>query len=424
MAPTTQWDEVFEVTVEKLVFGGQGIGKLANGKTVFIWNALPGERVMARIIKHASSYDEAVATEIIQASNERVIPKDKAYLSTSPWQIINFDAENRYKKDITVELMDRQSIQLPVIKDTTHTEQDWYYRNKMEYNFANTESIDFAIYERGSHNKVAIKNSSLALPNINQIGNDLCDALIRSSVKANDLNTIIIRSSRLKNVVAHLFVNDPEFQKVSLPDALSGLRVSYRQQIGPRLTRTQLLYELGNTKLDDDLLGHNFGYDIDSFFQINLPVFELAIKQIKQHINESDVVDVYAGVGAIGLSVARSRADLIELDSSAINAAHINAKRCGIDAQFFELSSEKALSRIVADKPLIVDPPRSGLHDKLTAKILETHPRKIAYLSCNPATQARDLRRLKDDYKVDYFEVYNFFPKTPEIETLAILSLK
>jgi 23S rRNA (uracil1939-C5)-methyltransferase len=95
-----------------------------------------------------------------------------------------------------------------------------------------------------------------------------------------------------------------------------------------------------------------------------------------------------------------------------------------LDVTVVETSSETALDYIVADKPVIFDPPRAGLHDKVVARTLEVLPPRIAYLSCNPATQARDLAKLTESYTITYFEAFNFFPHTPHIETLAILERK
>jgi len=107
-----------------------------------------------------------------------------------------------------------------------------------------------------------------------------------------------------------------------------------------------------------------------------------------------------------------------------ITMADVNVKKSGLNAQIIKSSSENALSYIEAGKTIIFDPPRAGLSDRVTARVLEAKPPKIIYLSCDPATQARDLARLQVRYNITYFEVFNFFPRTPHIETLAILKAK
>ena len=125
---------------------------------------------------------------------------------------------------------------------------------------------------------------------------------------------------------------------------------------------------------------------------------------------------MYAGVGSIGLSVAGSEVQLIEADAATAAMARVNA------AEVIESPSEKVLEYIPSDRTVIFDPPRAGLHDKVVQHTLAVLPPKIIYLSCNPATQARDLAQLQQAYDITFFEGYNFFPHTPHIETLAVLN--
>jgi 23S rRNA (uracil1939-C5)-methyltransferase len=216
-------------------------------------------------------------------------------------------------------------------------------------------------------------------------------------VRAGDLKTIIVRSSQGEEVTVSLFVKTESFPALDLPEGIQGLRVYYSNPKSPASVLTKLLYERGASILRDDLLEKTFLYDTD------------------------DLVDMYAGVGSIGLSVAGHKVDLIDLDPATVRMARINAASSGLEAKVIESSSEKALEFINGSKPLIVDPPRAGLHGKVTARILEVMPPQVIYLSCNPATQARDLLKLQEKYTIGYFEIFNFFPRTPHIETLAIL---
>jgi 23S rRNA (uracil1939-C5)-methyltransferase len=133
---------------------------------------------------------------------------------------------------------------------------------------------------------------------------------------------------------------------------------------------------------------------------------------------------MYAGVGSIGLSVVKEHARLIELDPSTAAMARVNAAKSGVEAEVIETSTEKALDYISSERTVIFDPPRAGLHAKVIQACLEKLPPQIVYLSCNPATQFRDLALLTEKYDVAPIEIYNFFPRTPHIETLAILTRK
>ncbi len=129
---------------------------------------------------------------------------------------------------------------------------------------------------------------------------------------------------------------------------------------------------------------------------------------------------IMKSVAHIGLTVS-DQADLVEINQFAVNEMTKNIAKLGLKSQAILSPAEKATDYIVKNKTLIVDPPRAGLHQKVVDKILEVLPPKVIYLSCNPITQARDLKMLLAEYKITKVVGYNFFPRTPHIENLIIL---
>lgn len=410
-----------EVTVSKLVHGGQGLAELSDGRKVFVWNALPGETVRVRVIKKKRSYAEAIAEEVVTPAAERVEPREDNYLATSPWQMMQYAAENKYKAEIVRELFAHEKVTLPDFGETEHDSQEWNYRNKMEYSFwGDDDGLHLALHRRGSHGKQIVQGSALAMPALDAGALAVLAELRKLDVRAGDLKTIIVRCTQDGAVAAALYTKIESFPLFEMPNEVQGLRVYYSNPKSPASVPTKLLHELGDVTLSDELLGTRFTYDVDSFFQVNLPIYEKALARIREHC-ESDPVDMYAGVGSIGLSIAKQHVELVELDPATAAMARLNAQASGIDAEVVEASTEKALEYIVEDRPVIFDPPRAGLHAKVVEHCLEVKPPQILYLSCNPATQARDLALLQQTYEVTFFEVYNFFPRTPHIESLAIL---
>jgi 23S rRNA (uracil1939-C5)-methyltransferase len=410
------------VAITKLVHGGQGLGELSDGRKVFVWNALPGETVAIRVIKNKRSYAEAIAAHVIEPSKQRIAPNEENYLATSPWQIMNFASENEYKKAIVEELFAHEKVSLPKIAPVIHGNNEWQYRNKMEYSFwGDNDGIHLALHQRASHGKQIVTGSKLALPAIDAAANAIAQQLSALNTRAGDLKTIMVRCNQQGQAVGALFTKLESFTTLALPKELQGLRVYHSNPKSPASVRSKLLYELGDPLLQDELLGQAFRYDVDSFFQVNVPIFEIALTRMKEHCHEPFITDMYAGVGTIGLSIAGSAVDLIELDPPTARMAEVNAAANKLQVSVIETSSEKALQYITADRPVIFDPPRAGLHDKVVEQVLEVLPPKIIYLSCNPATQTRDLAKLQTNYVVELFEIYNFFPRTPHIETLAIL---
>lgn len=410
------------VEIEKLVHGGQGLAELADGRKVFVWNALAGETVRVELNKRKKSYAEGTAVEIIKPSPNRIEPIETNYLATSPWQIMDFETENFWKQKITQELFIQAGIKLP--KFTIQTDNKQYnYRNKMEYSFwGDDDGVHLALYNRGSHQKQIVTGSALALQAIDLAANAVVEELNNRGIRAGDLKTLVVRSDQSGNAVAGLYVKPKSFTKVKLPKELKGLRVYHSNPKSPASVRSELLYQLGDCNLTDTVQGVALAYDVDSFFQVNVPVFDMALNTMKKFVqDEPRLVDMYAGVGSIGLSLAKKSVDLVENDPSTAAMAEINITNSDLKAKVILAPSEKCLDYITSKHTIVFDPPRAGLHAAILDRILEVNPPKIIYLSCNPATQARDIAKLQGIYQIKYFELYNFFPRTPHIESLAVL---
>ena len=408
-----------ELTIDKLVHGGQGMGVIGDGRKAFIWNALPGEVVRARLTRTRKDFVEGIAEEIISPSAHRIEPKEDIYLATSPWQIMDLEYENIQKALIVSETFSREHVELPdfsMLSDNV----PFGYRNKIEFSFYGDDSgLHYAFFNRGSHQKQIVTESALALPQINSAAKEFLQELNTHTIRAGDLKSVIFRCDQNGEVVAALFVKPETFVELKKPKVIKGLKVYHSNPKSPASVLTKLIYQEGTTTLTDELNGTPITYDVCGFFQVNLPVFEMALKEIADATkNETKKVDMYSGVGTIGLAIGNTKT-LVELDKANIDMANHNAQNQDVDV--VHASTEKALQYIESDVALIVDPPRSGLHKDVIERILSVKPPIICYLSCNPATQARDLALLKDSYRISSFSGYNFFPKTPHIETLVIL---
>lgn len=384
-----------EVKIEKLVPGGQAFGELSDGRKVFVWGALPGETVRVQLTKSKRHYAEAVVTEVIEAAPERVEPRDECYLSTSPWQIMTEDAEVKYKSQLVQEAFRQEHIELPYV-EIKGDGKFWQYRNKMEYSLwwdHDTARIWQAFHRRGSHQKILVKSSSIERPEIWNEAQRVIAKLNANGEEARKYQSLLIRCNQAGQVSGALFENGKSHPVMN--------------------------------NLTDTILGETYSYSPNGFFQINLPVYEMALNEIKQYLTDQPVVDMYSGVGTIGLSVARDRQlTLVETDNSAYRELQNNLPANRPDIQAVHARSEEALEYITSDACIIVDPPRAGLDRKVIDRILETTPQRVIYLSCNPATQARDVALLSGKYRITHNQPFNFFPRTPHIENLAVLMLK
>ena len=381
------------VTIDRLVPGGQGIGTLKTGQKAFVWGVLPGETVEFSITKRKPSFVEGVVHRVVTPSPHRVDPKDACHLATSSWQIMDYDFELAQKSALVKECFRQQHIDLPDLPPTATDGKSYFYRNKMEYSlyWDNIASkIRLAFHARGTHRKLPIDQSSLENPAVFAAATKLVDELNLAQKSACDYQAILVRSDSKDDTRTALYK---------------------KRQPHPKLS-----------PLTDTICGHSYSYSPNGFFQINLPVYELALQAIQPHIQTAKVIDLYAGVGTIGLSVARDRdLTLVEVDKSAFLEL---TKNCPPSARPVLAKSEAVLDFIAPDTTVIVDPPRAGCDPKLIERLASVRPPAIIYLSCNPITQARDLAPLLEVYKITACQTFNFFPRTPHIEHLTVLTAK
>ena len=409
------------IKIEKVIPGGMALGNLEDGKKAFFWNALPGEMVEEfKVIKNKSHYIEAIATKTSLQNSHRIPPKDECFFSTSPWQIIDYKYELELKRELIQEIFREHGIDIDKPEIITDG-KDFFYRNKMEYSlYWNNElnKIELAFHQRNSHTKIPINKSSIERPEIFEAAKDIIEDLNSRHEEARKYQSLLLRCNQKGEVSGGLYENKkphPTFKPLS-----------------------------------DTILGHKYSYSPNGFFQINLPVYELALKEIKKHINTEEVLDLYAGVGTIGLTCASNHhLTLVECDKSAFSEMQKNVTVSGIsergsarvsafspvatgendatrNSNIFCIldKSENVTNYISSNQTVILDPPRAGCDKKLINKLNEVKPKTIIYLSCNPATQARDIKLLLENYIIETVKTFNFFPRTPHIENLVILHKK
>jgi 23S rRNA (uracil1939-C5)-methyltransferase len=424
-------NKIVKIYIDKLVHGGQGIGIYENGKKCFVWGALPGETVEAVITKSRKDYLEGLVESVIEPSQDRIEPKEpEIYLSTSPWQIVNYLKEAVYKQKILEESFGREGLVIDW-QDFYQDAREYGYRNKMEYNFwfdKDTSRVSLALHKRGSHLKIPVNGSLLASDRINTVSQELIEFINEKNIEGRQLKSVIIRSCASGYVGLSVFVKDKKivdlFDDFSIEN--SGLEIIYSDPKSPASVATELLYS-NQDLLTDHLNGIDFKYSTRSFFQVNLPVYEQVLGKIKKYlssISRNTVIDLYSGVGSIGLTVVGNNEQLImiETDAEASAQAQENIKSTKYQ-RMITASAEESISYITGKETIIVDPPRAGLHSKVRSRLIEVKPKEIIYLSCNPSTQARDVKELIDaGYKITSAQGFNFFPRTPHIESLIILS--
>lgn len=494
--------QIFEtLTLEKIVGGGQALGTLVDGHKCFVWGGLPGETVTVRVIKKKSHFVEATVEEVISPSPDRIQPRDPdSYLSTSPWQIMPLEIEQIYKRQLIDDAFTLHNVALPAEIDIYCNNVAYGYRNKVEFSWysksimsravsqkepgavsgfglfsddtrgVNTHSdrdglsgdtLDLAFFRRGSKGKIVVNGTSLTHPEINNLARAIRDLLRHKRVAARQLKTLLVRCNQSGSCVWQLYIKDRLPEIITADEAAKlpaqGGEIIYSDPRSPASRITERLAYFGDTTLTDTILGVPFRYACESFFQVNIPVYEQALRDMKEwagrdYSNQQRVIsqkksgqlhvgpglfsddiravrlstlDLYAGVGTIGLTIGGGNVTLVESNADAVREMQRNITELGrTDARAVLAPSEQALDYITGKEIVIVDPPRAGLHADVIATLLQKLPPRIIYLSCNPVTQARDVALLQQHYRIAWHRGYNFFPRTPHIEHLVILDKK
>lgn len=419
------------VKLEKIVGGGQTLGTLEDGRKVFTWGGLPGETVKVAITKLKPRYAEGIVTEVIEASPRRVFPRDNdSYLSTSPWQIMDFGLEQDTKDALLQEAFALHDIDLNTSTHLYSNGHEYEYRSKVEYSWwwnNETNQLDLAFYRRGTHGKIPVTSTSLAVPAITTASLKIRDLFRRLGVAGRDLKTLLLRSDRQGRVAGQVYVKLPHFPIIPISEVdqleLKSLEIIYSDPRSPASVITKRLQSFGQRILTDTIMGTAFSYPPESFFQINLPVYETALEDMKKWvIPDTPLIDLYSGVGTIGLTISQGPLTLVEVSGAAVREMQRTIESLQRqDAQALHSASEAALDIITPANIVVVDPPRAGLHSNLIARLNTTKPVRIIYLSCNPVTQARDIQSLQPIYTITHQQGYNFFPRTPHIENLVVL---
>jgi len=420
-----------EITITKMAHDGAGEGEY-EGKPVRVFGMLPGEKGVVEVQKHKGLYVGELK-EILTASSQRLLPNELHYLSCSPWQVMEYPLQAEWKKHVLTELYGYYE-HSPAIEFVT-AEKLSGYRTKVEFSFRDFDGpLELAFHVRGGgSSRVPLpEGCMLASERMNRVALEITRRMNEVGYRATDCKTLIVRESKSgKNVIALLYLKTKESKPIRVDDIpdLKGFVVYYSTPKSPASVPTQELWKTGILELDEVVLGMTFRYAHDAFFQNNVPMFEKALAHILEHVDEEDnVLELYAGVGTIGLALAKKATHVhgVEIIDSAVSSAVENALRNRIMNYSAEcLKSEKIDQDILAsEQVLVLDPPRSGLHPDVLKMILAKLPKKIIYLSCNPETQARDYSAIEKKYTIDRIVGYDFYPNTPHAESLLVLSLR
>jgi 23S rRNA (uracil1939-C5)-methyltransferase len=460
---TIKKKQLVECNVVDVAFGGKGIAKI-DGFAVFIDQTVTGDRVVARITKKKRNYAEAVVQELLTASPMRVDPPCpySGFCGGCKWQFIDYPHQIEFKRRHVAEsLIHIALISGTTVHPTLPSDNIFGYRNKMEFSCSDRRwlmpremgtdaDISFALglHVPGTFHKVLDTRSCLLQP---EMGNRILDD-VRQYMRASDRPVYGLRSHEgfwrflmLRHSVAHdqwmvNVVTAGEDRDAVMPLADSILDrypniVSVVNNITNRRSGVAIgereIHLAGDMVLKDRIGAFEFEISANSFFQTNTRGAEKLYDTVDRYADlkgRETVVDLYCGTGTIAIRLARHAGEVIglELVESAVSDAQKNCRTNGIDNCRFILGDIKYTLESIGVVPdlLIIDPPRVGMHKDVVKQVQNLAPEKIVYVSCNPATMARDISQLKQWYQVAEVQPVDMFPHTFHVESVARLVKK
>ena len=468
-------NQVLELKIEDYAFGGKGIARIRSEEgvfVVFVPNTLPGQLVKAQVSKSSKNYAECKLIDVLEPSeNEVAVPYQD--IPGAPYIQLPIEIQHQYKKESTLSLFKR----IGKVANIDHLFDEFiaspnvfHYRNKMEYGFSaigydrvnKTDKDEFTLgfKRRGvwwmgdnleKDSGLFDKQMEDNLKIIRQYCIETGLAPWHGPKKEGFFRYFVVRKSfKTNELLFNLVTTSPDLDQFDLQkfasflknifgERLAGLLHTINDETGDRTIATAGSLDLvyGKDKIVEELLGLNFEISMKSFFQTNPKCAEKLYSKVVEYVLEDKskvdntvVMDLFCGTGTIGQIVASrsENAKIIGVDivASAIEDAKKNAQRNKIDGlKFYAADVGKFLTAhpeyTNKIKTIILDPARAGIMPKTLQKIIDLNADRMVYVSCNPATQARDTELLMEHgYTIKKISLVDQFPHTAHIETVVL----
>ena len=456
-----------EVTIKSLNHSGQGVCHI-DGKVCFVDKALPGDRLSIRLIEEKQSYATAEIADVIEASVDRIEPHCPLADRCGGCQLqhLAYPAQLHWKRQSVIDQLthitglDREQAEA-LCAETLASPDKWAYRNKVSFPVGGTvTNPEIGFFEPRSH-RIVDGDVCPVQPEVsNRLRSIVRQWLIRHQIEPyNEVNhsgilrhimtrvgfatreamlVLVLNTDscpeKLREAIESDLISEVKKACRELSFAFKSFYLNYQPKAGNLILGRHFELIWGDEFIYEELLGLRYRISPGSFFQINpaqtVQLYQEALRAADLQGHEQ-VYDLYCGTGSISLLLAKYAKSVIgiELFPAAIIDAKANAEINAIgNASFYTGAAEKVVPQLykkghMADV-VVVDPPRKGCDAKLLSTMLDMAPRKIVYVSCNPATLARDLKILLADgiYKLNSVQPVDMFPWTSHVETVVLMS--
>lgn len=444
-------NEELQGTVVDLTSQGAGVVKVED-YPFFVEGVIPGEEIIFNITKAGKKFGYGRLQKIVVESPDRVEITDPVgrQVGTMTLQHMSYPAQLAYKQSVVKQAFQRIGHFTDAeVKPTLGMENPWEYRNKAQIPVRSIRGqLETGFFRRNSHDLVPVENFYIQHPEIDQVIVKVRDILRKEGVQPYDERTnrgvirhiIVKRGHYTGELMIILVINQKRLEKQEfivdkIKEHLSNV-VSIVQNINTKQTNVILGSEnkvlWGKDFIEDNMLGMTFRISPNSFYQVNTPqaevLYQTAIDAAGLTGKET-VLDAYSGIGTLSLALAKHAKNLyaMEIVAEAIEMAEQNAELNSVENVIFEVGkAEEWLPRWndlgVNFDVVVVDPPRKGLEENFVTAVIEQAPEKIVYVSCNPATCARDCELFSQaGYELKFVQPVDMFGQTPHVEVVALL---
>ena len=461
---------LLNVKIESYAAEGKSIARLEDGKVLFVDNAIPGDIIDAVIIKDKKSWAQGRTIRLVTPSPQRIEPFCQHFgvCGGCKWQMLPYEQQLVYKQQQVADQLQRIGhVDLPELQPILGSPRERYYRNKLEFTFSASRYRTFEeITERdekftpepalgfhapGLFDKVVeIHTCYLQEEPTNILLNT-----IRTYAQARNLpyydykaqygwlRNVILRIATTGEILINLVMHHEEKEeRIALLEhilanvpGITSLHYTLNGKVNDTIYDQEVICYFGKPYIEEKLENYRFKISPKSFFQTNTYQAEALYRVTREFAGltgTETLYDLYCGTGSIGIFCSKDARKVIGIEAveDAIKDAYENAALNGLEhCKFFAGDVEKICTdAFFAEhgKPdvIITDPPRAGMTEKLVQQLLKMRAPKIVYVSCNPATQARDLQLLNEAYRITRLQPVDMFPHTHHIENVALLELR
>lgn len=399
------------VQLTNLVYGGECIGRLADGRAVFVPYGLPGEIVSIEIVEDKKRYARGKIVEIVQPSPERIQPRCGHFgvCGGCHYQHISYPAQLAAKKAILTDLHHRiAGIENPPVEDIEPSQSPWFYRNSIQFHLSPDGRLGYQKW--GSNQVVPINECYLPEEPLNELWPRL------DFEPLPDLEKIDLRLGSGDEILLALESSSAEMPEFEVDLPLSAVHLS----------PAGLIVLAGDDHLGMEILGRPFKVSARSFFQVNTAQAEKMVNTLLEWLpvsKQTTMLDIYCGVGLFSAFFAPKvgRCIGIELSESACEDYAANLDEFD-NVELYIGAAEKILPALgVKAQVAVLDPPRAGVDPLALDALVDIRPEVIAYVSCDPSTLARDTARLlKAGYQLERVKPFDLFPHTYHIESISL----